>query len=69
METGTITWFEVKEIMPECADDTSEKVLVFHEKYGCAVGRLWKSSVSFWRHDGGNWQPTHWAYINQPQTS
>lgn len=56
---GTITWFKVSEQPP------SDIALLLQKDTMIAKG-VYKKEVEHYFHGSGNWQPTHWAYINYP---
>jgi hypothetical protein len=71
LQQGTITWYEIaKGELPPLSENegVSAECLVYHEKFGVAKGKFWPNTTFYWRHNGGNWLPTHWAFINLPQT-
>lgn len=64
-EQGTIHWFSIAngELPP-----VGEEVFVFAEigEFKCLAKGYIEASKN-WRHNGGDWQPTHFAYINYPE--
>jgi hypothetical protein len=67
---GTITWFEIaKDGLPPLAEcqSHSDPILIWAEGKGIVSALYWFAEVGFFRHGNGNWQPTHWAYINNPE--
>lgn len=43
-------------------------LLLWKKGWTPVVGRQWRGNeASFFRHGAGNWQPTHYAFINLPK--
>lgn len=64
---GTITWIPCEERMPknEYGQPCSNDILLWAEGKKPTAGNYWEKADQF-SHSGGNWRPTHWAYINYP---
>lgn len=70
MDKGTITWFAVHDTLPppdptEPDGTWSIQVLLYDKEGFLSFGKYYPSLDKF-RHNSGNWQPTHWAFINLP---
>ncbi len=65
---GTITWYSCGIVKPPITDtelNASDSVLIWKE--GCSIANAtYNSVVDKFFHVNGNWQPTHWAFINLP---
>jgi hypothetical protein len=69
-QMGTITWYEIaKGELPPIpkTDECSDPVLIWAEGKLITQATYWFAEAGFFRHNSGNWQPTHWAFINNPE--
>ena len=64
LPNGTITWYRCESVKPP--QNNSDKVLIWRENRPICVATYWKET-GHWSHNTGNWQPTHWAFINEPE--
>lgn len=69
-QIGTISWFKCETQLPLISNPAltsrSELVLIWKEGYKPTAGS-YRHDIELWRHSSGNWQPTHWAYLNLPK--
>lgn len=66
---GTITWFEITkgEMPPRTpGDDYTNNLTLYNKNLDQFCRGAYVHSINEWRHGTGNWQPTHWSYINYP---
>lgn len=67
---GTITWFEVaKGELPPAPEDgqITRNLLLLNEDKDLVTRGFYQHEIPMWCHVNGNWQPTHWAFINLPE--
>jgi hypothetical protein len=75
LQQGTITWYEIaKGELPPVGNDPfhkannwSDMVLISNAKKGVIGFGLCTLESGRFSNNNGNWQPTHWAFINLPQ--
>lgn len=73
MKEQGIHWFSIAngELPPPAKDDFfgkngwSDKVLIT-DRTSTTVG-IYVHGAEAWSHGSGNWQPTHWAFLNYPE--
>jgi hypothetical protein len=69
--SGTITWFKCDVVKPpiqqsRLGNQESVRVLIYREGNSiCEANYI--PFIECWTHGHGNWQPTHWAFINLPE--
>jgi len=67
-----INWISVNNNLPPNDKEApniicSINVLIWREGLSIVEG-FYMPEIGVWRHGSGNWQPTHWAFINVPKT-
>lgn len=71
-QKGSITWFRCEDQLPPIGEEDllkkcrwSDMVLITDGK-NIAQG-FYVYDLQGFSHKEGNWQPTHWSYINYPE--
>jgi hypothetical protein len=67
LPNGTITWFEYEKVKPPVVKNNTSDIILIWKENSIIVEATYNSIVDKFFHIAGNWQPTHWAFINLPK--
>lgn len=67
---GNIQWYEIaKDGVPKKmpGDDITSNLILYSDTLDQFTRGAYIHAINRWTHNSGNWQPTHYAFINYPE--